>query len=134
MKIRSLTCSLQAALHVPVVLPFHGAAVEHAPFEVGDVAEQDDLGEGLLVERALAESGLGAFEDFVFVVAEHDVEIAAALLHGGELHGFGDALLAAPGEAHRHVLQREVGEVVRAGVLHLEVEAGVAGQRRRTAG
>ncbi len=65
------------------------------------------------------EGGGGVFENFVFVVSQDDVEVAAAAFHGAELHGLGDAGLAAPGEAERDVLEGEVGNVVGAGILTL---------------
>ncbi len=84
---------------------------------------------GSLSTRRTAEGGRGAFQDFVFVIPEHDVEVTAAAFDGGDLHRLGDAILAAPGEAERDVLQREVGKVMGAGILDLEIEAGIARQR-----
>ena len=106
----------EAALDFPVVLPLHRAAVERAPLEVGDVGEQDDFREGLFVSLRL-EGGGGVLENFVFVVSQHDVEVAAAAFDGADLDGLGDARLASPGEAERDVLEGEIGNVVGTGIL-----------------
>ena len=95
-----------AALNIPIVLPLHRGGIEHAPLEVGDVIDEFDFGEGFVIDVAGAIGGGGrAFEDFVFVIAQDDGQKAAAAAHGRELDGFGDARLAAPGEAERDVLE-----------------------------
>ena len=125
---RELDLQRKAALAFPIELPFHRTAVEYTPFEVGNVLEQNDFGEGLFLERAHC-ALLGVFENLVFVIAQHDVEEAAAALDGGKLNRLGNAFTAGPVEAERDILQSEIREVVRALVVDLQVEARVAGQR-----
>jgi hypothetical protein len=71
----------ESAIVFPVELPLHRATIEHAPFEVGNILEQNDFREGLFLERAHG-ALFRVFENFVFVIAQHDVEEAAAALDG----------------------------------------------------
>ncbi len=120
----------KASLQIPVVLPFHRTAVQNPPFEVGDVGQKDDFRKRFIVEcRGRSRGGCGGiFENLVLVIPEDDVEVAAALFHGADLHGLGDAGLTAPGETERDILEREVGKVVGSGIADLEVETGISRQ------
>ena len=126
----------QASGQIPFLIVFHRAAIQCTPLEIGDVGEQDDLSEGFLIAGGGCGGGnaLGAgsiLDDLVFVIAHHDVEVAGAPLHSGEPDRLCGALLTAPREGKRDVLEREVGEVLRAGIGTREFQPGVAGKRRQ---
>ena len=100
----------EPAGEVPVVLVFHRPAIEDTPLEVGDIAEEDDFREGFLGDGGRGETTAGCLgrillDDFIFIIAEDDIEIPGAAFDRGEADGFCGAFPAAPCEGEGDVLE-----------------------------